>query len=141
MPLFEYQCEACEHRFEKIQKFSDPLEDACPACGGSAKRLPSSPAIQFRGSGFYITDYAKKSSSDAGTAGGGGGRGGGRRTRRRPPAARIRRRPPRRRPTSPGLGVRAAGGLEIDRAKVFAELVGKIGTAQREVHDRLQESE
>ncbi|OFW06680.1 MAG: hypothetical protein A3H96_25410 [Acidobacteria bacterium RIFCSPLOWO2_02_FULL_67_36] len=70
MPLFEYQCEACEHRFEKIQKFSDPLEDACPACGGSAKRLPSSPAIQFRGSGFYITDYAKKSSSDAGTAGG-----------------------------------------------------------------------
>src|SRR5882672_3760648 len=60
MPLYEYQCDACGHRFEKIQKFSDPLEDKCPQCGGPVHKLVSSPAIQFKGSGFYITDYAKK---------------------------------------------------------------------------------
>jgi putative FmdB family regulatory protein len=60
MPLYEYQCDACGHRFEKIQKFSDPLEDKCPKCGGKVHKLMSSPAIQFKGSGFYITDYAKK---------------------------------------------------------------------------------
>ena len=66
MPLYEYQCEACENRFEKIQKFSDPLVDVCPKCGkGPVRKLPSSPAIQFKGSGFYITDYAKKSGTDA----------------------------------------------------------------------------
>jgi putative FmdB family regulatory protein len=70
MPLYEYQCETCHQRFEKIQKFSDPLEHTCPSCGGTATRLPSSPAIQFKGSGFYINDYAKKSSSDAGKSGG-----------------------------------------------------------------------
>ena len=60
MPLYEYQCDACEARFERIQKFSDPPIDVCPSCGGTVKKLPSSPAIQFKGSGFYITDYAKK---------------------------------------------------------------------------------
>ncbi|HEX3703339.1 MAG TPA: zinc ribbon domain-containing protein [Vicinamibacterales bacterium] len=60
MPLYEYQCDACGHRFEKIQKFSDPLETTCPKCGGVVHKLMSSPAIQFKGSGFYITDYAKK---------------------------------------------------------------------------------
>ena len=65
MPLYEYQCDACAHRFEKIQKFSDPNEDTCPKCGGKVQKLISSPAIQFKGSGFYITDYPKKSSSDA----------------------------------------------------------------------------
>src|SRR6185436_6338559 len=60
MPLYEYQCGACGHRFEKIQKFSDPLEDTCPQCGGPVHKLVSSPAIQVKGSGFYITDYAKK---------------------------------------------------------------------------------
>ena len=60
MPLYEYQCEACGHRFEKIQKYSDPLETTCPKCGGAVHKLMSSPAIQFKGSGFYITDYAKK---------------------------------------------------------------------------------
>src|SRR3982074_1392152 len=60
MPLYEYKCDACGHRFEKIQKFSDPLEDTCPKCGGVGRKLVSSPAIQFKGSGFYITDYAKK---------------------------------------------------------------------------------
>jgi putative FmdB family regulatory protein len=60
MPLYEYECDACGHRFEKIQKFSDPLESTCPKCGGAVHKLMSSPAIQFKGSGFYITDYAKK---------------------------------------------------------------------------------
>jgi putative FmdB family regulatory protein len=60
MPLYEYQCDACGHKFEKIQKFSDPLETTCPKCGGAVHKLMSSPAIQFKGSGFYITDYAKK---------------------------------------------------------------------------------
>ena len=59
MPLYEYECDACGHRFEKIQKFSDPLEDKCPKCGGHVHKLISSPAIQFKGSGFYITDYPK----------------------------------------------------------------------------------
>src|SRR5436853_372156 len=59
MPLYEYECDQCGHRFEKIQKFSDPLEDKCPTCGGPVHKLMSSPAIQFKGSGFYITDYPK----------------------------------------------------------------------------------
>ena len=68
MPLYEYECEACQKRFERIQKFSDPAIDVCPNCGkGPVKKLLSSPAIQFKGSGFYITDYAKKSSSEAGS--------------------------------------------------------------------------
>ena len=60
MPLYEYQCQACNHRFERIQKFSDPPVETCPACGGSVRKLISSPAIQFKGSGWYITDYARK---------------------------------------------------------------------------------
>ncbi len=61
MPLYEYQCDACGHRFELIQKFSDPPPDACTSCGkGPVHRMLSSPAIQFKGSGFYITDYAQK---------------------------------------------------------------------------------
>jgi putative FmdB family regulatory protein len=61
MPLYEYLCEACGQRFELIQKFTDPGPDACPKCGkGPVERQQSSPAIQFKGSGWYITDYAKK---------------------------------------------------------------------------------
>ena len=65
MPLYEYQCDECGHTFEKIQKFSDPLETECPKCGGRVRKLASSPAIQFKGSGWYITDYAKKDSAGA----------------------------------------------------------------------------
>jgi putative FmdB family regulatory protein len=66
MPLYEFECEACKTRFERIQKFSDANPEVCPTCGqGPVRRLLSSPAIQFKGSGFYITDYAKKSSPDA----------------------------------------------------------------------------
>ena len=69
MPLYEYQCDACSHRFERIQKFSDPHADTCPKCGGAVHKLLSSPAIQFKGSGWYITDYAKKSSGDGKSSG------------------------------------------------------------------------
>jgi putative FmdB family regulatory protein len=60
MPLYEYQCDACGHRFETIQKFSDPPIATCPKCGGAVHKLQSAPAFQFKGSGWYITDYAKK---------------------------------------------------------------------------------
>jgi putative FmdB family regulatory protein len=67
MPLYEYECEAENgRRFEIIQKFSDEPLTVCPTCGGTVRRLISSPAIQFKGSGWYITDYARKSGSDAG---------------------------------------------------------------------------
>ena len=68
MPLYEYECDACGRRFEVIQKFSDAPVEVCRECGkGPVRRLLSSPAIQFKGSGWYITDYAKKSTSDATT--------------------------------------------------------------------------
>ena len=60
MPLYEYECDSCGNRFERIQKFSDPPVDKCPQCGGVVRKLISSPAIQFKGSGWYITDYARK---------------------------------------------------------------------------------
>ena len=62
MPLYEYQCDACGHCLEHIQKFSDPLLTVCPKCGGTIRKLVSSPAIQFKGTGWYVTDYAKKGS-------------------------------------------------------------------------------
>jgi putative FmdB family regulatory protein len=65
MPLYEYECGACGHRFEIIQKFSDGPPDACPKCGkGPLQRLLSSPAILFMGTGWYVTDYAGKGKSD-----------------------------------------------------------------------------
>ena len=60
MPLYEYECTKCGHRFEKIQKFSDPHVKTCPKCKGKVVRLLSAPAIQFKGSGWYITDYGRK---------------------------------------------------------------------------------
>ena len=63
MPLYEYQCKKCGHRFERIQRFSDPLVKRCPECGGKVEQLLSAPAVQFKGSGWYVTDYAKKPST------------------------------------------------------------------------------
>jgi putative FmdB family regulatory protein len=60
MPLYEYECEQCGATFEVIQKFSDHSVTACRTCGGSVRRLLSAPAIQFKGTGWYITDYARK---------------------------------------------------------------------------------
>ena len=70
MPLYEYLCDACGHRFEIIQKFSDSAPDACPSCGkGPVVRQLSSPAIQFKGTGWYITDYAQKGKSGESSGG------------------------------------------------------------------------
>jgi putative FmdB family regulatory protein len=66
MPLYEYQCDACGFRFEVIQRFSDAPIESCQSCGGPVRKLLSSPAIQFKGSGWYITDYARKGVKDAG---------------------------------------------------------------------------
>ena len=64
MPLYEYECKACHHRFEQIQNFSDPLVRKCPKCGKKkVEKLLSSPAVQFKGTGWYITDYQRKGSS------------------------------------------------------------------------------
>jgi len=69
MPLYEYECEACGHRFEVIQKFSDAPIAVCPSCsGGPVQKLLSSPAIQFKGSGFYLTDYGRGTGSKSDSA-------------------------------------------------------------------------
>jgi putative FmdB family regulatory protein len=70
MPLYEYECDACGRRFEVIQKFSDAPIDTCEKCGGAVRKLLSSPAIQFKGSGWYITDYARAGKSDKTESGG-----------------------------------------------------------------------
>jgi putative FmdB family regulatory protein len=68
VPLYEYQCKACHHRFEKIQKFSDPIVTKCPECGkDEVEQMISAPAVQFKGSGWYVNDYAKKGSSQGAT--------------------------------------------------------------------------
>ena len=64
MPIYEYQCRRCEHRFELIQKFSDKPRKRCPECSGTVKRLISPPAIRFKGTGWYVTDYANKKSNE-----------------------------------------------------------------------------
>ena len=60
MPLYEYACDACGKHFELIRKFSDPPVETCFSCGGPVRKLLSSPAIQFKGTGWYVTDYARK---------------------------------------------------------------------------------
>ena len=66
MPLYEYRCSKCGDVFEVIQKFSDEPVKTHEACGGDVERLVSSPAFQFKGSGWYITDYARSGSSKGG---------------------------------------------------------------------------
>jgi len=69
MPLYEYQCLECGKKTEVLQRFSDAPLAACPNCGGGVRKLFSAPAVQFKGSGFYVTDYgAKKPGSAAGTS-------------------------------------------------------------------------
>jgi putative FmdB family regulatory protein len=60
VPLYEYQCKKCKHKFEKIRKFSDPPIKKCPECGGPVEQLLHAPAVQFKGTGWYVTDYAGK---------------------------------------------------------------------------------
>jgi putative FmdB family regulatory protein len=60
MPNYEYLCKKCGHRFEEIRKFSDKHLKKCPECGGVLEQVISAPAVQFKGSGWYVTDYPKK---------------------------------------------------------------------------------
>lgn len=66
MPLYEYECDSCGDRIEVLQRVGAPPIGVCQHCGGSMKRLLSAPAFQFKGTGWYVTDYAKKSSSASG---------------------------------------------------------------------------
>jgi putative FmdB family regulatory protein len=66
MPLYEYKCKKCRETTEVLQKAKDKPPEKCPKCGGPVAKLVSTPAIQFKGTGWYVTDYAKKSPSDAG---------------------------------------------------------------------------
>jgi putative FmdB family regulatory protein len=59
MPLYEYECFVCGHRFERIRRVADASDMTCPECSGSVRRLLSAPALQFKGSGWYVTDYGK----------------------------------------------------------------------------------
>ncbi len=69
MPIYEYKCEKCGRRFEFLQKFNEEPKTVCPCGdGGKLKRVISAPAIRFKGSGWYVTDYAKKSSGPAASA-------------------------------------------------------------------------
>jgi len=64
VPLYEYQCKKCKHKFEKIQKFSDRPIRKCPECGGSVEKIQHAPAVQFKGTGWYVTDYGGKDKSE-----------------------------------------------------------------------------
>jgi len=64
MPIYEYQCKKCHHRFERMQKFSDPHVTKCPKCKGAIEQLITAPAVHFKGQGWYATDYNKKSLAD-----------------------------------------------------------------------------
>jgi len=75
MPLYEYECKNCHHRVEKIQSFSARHIKKCPDCGGPLEQVISAPAVQFKGSGWYVTDYAKKSAAASSSNGDSGSKG------------------------------------------------------------------
>lgn len=68
MPLYEYECGGCGERSEILQRLSEPALEHCPRCGGALRKLPSAPAFQLKGSGWYKTDYAAKSAGSSGEA-------------------------------------------------------------------------
>jgi putative FmdB family regulatory protein len=68
VPIYEYQCKKCKHRFEKIQKFSDTPVKKCPECGGPVEKLVHAPTVQFKGTGWYVTDYAGKKGTSEGSS-------------------------------------------------------------------------
>lgn len=70
MPLYEYRCSSCGERVEVLQHVGDPPLTECPHCGGGMEKLLSAPALQFRGSGWYITDYARKGNGNGSTSAG-----------------------------------------------------------------------
>ena len=63
MPLYEYVCEACGHEYEKMQKFSDPLDNTCPKCHGAVHKKMSNPSFQLKGGGWYKDGYASAGKS------------------------------------------------------------------------------
>jgi len=63
LPLYEYKCRKCGHRFEKIESMNASTTKKCPKCGSTAERLLAAPAIQFKGTGWYVTDYAGKNAA------------------------------------------------------------------------------
>ena len=65
MPLYEYQCQSCDTHFERIERVSSPTDGVCPTCGSAARRLLGAPALQFKGSGWYVNDYGKGNSGTA----------------------------------------------------------------------------
>jgi len=69
LPLYPYRCIQCGHSFEKIQSFNDEPLTACPKCGGKLERPLTAPRLQFKGAGWYVNDYAAKSSGAPETAG------------------------------------------------------------------------
>ena len=71
MPLYEYECRKCKKRFEKIENLSGPHLKKCPSCGGAVERMMSAPAIQFKGTGWYVTDYGRGSGKNAARDSGG----------------------------------------------------------------------
>jgi putative FmdB family regulatory protein len=76
MPLYEYKCKKCGHRFEEIQQYSDAPIKRCPKCKkGKVEKLLSAPAVQFKGTGWYVTDYGRKGSSGGSDSGDKGGKG------------------------------------------------------------------
>ncbi len=68
MPLYEYQCQSCDTHFERIERVSSPTDGVCPACGSAARRLLGAPALQFKGSGWYVNDYGKGKGGAAASA-------------------------------------------------------------------------
>ena len=68
MPLYEYQCESCGRRFEALQRLDEPPLETCSECGGKVRKLLSAPAFQFKGSGWYVTDYARSGGGGKGAA-------------------------------------------------------------------------
>ena len=66
MPLYEYRCKQCGYGYEKIQKFNAEPETTCVKCGGELERPLTAPALQFKGAGWYVNDYAPKSAAGSG---------------------------------------------------------------------------
>jgi putative FmdB family regulatory protein len=74
VPIYEYECKKCGHRFEVIQKFSDKPIGQCEMCGGKVKKLLAPPALMFKGTGWYVTDYASKGKEPSAKEGDGKGK-------------------------------------------------------------------